>query len=218
METLYFYAALAATILIPAGLGLLRFKKLSPGEKYFVALLVAGAINESIMFYTAFHGMRNLYLIHIYAVAELLLLSMFFYHSIKDRRTKKVIAYAAPAIMIYAVVYALMDRNLFEFNSIPRAIESGYIIALSILLFYEFGVTGDSKNPFHNSTFIINGGILFYFMSSFIIFAFSKSIANASMDQLLTMFQAHSYVNAISNLIFAIGLWKISYRYYSPAL
>jgi hypothetical protein len=117
-------------------------------------------------------------------------------------------------LVLYSVIYATMAGNLMDFNSIPRGLEALFIIMLAGYVFYETAVTGDSTDPFKSGIFIINGGVMFYFTASFIIFIFSKY---SSMQDLMIMYSCHSVVNAFCNIVYAVGLWKLTSQSYSPA-
>jgi hypothetical protein len=121
---------------------------------------------------------------------------------------KREIVLMGITIVVFSIIYAFVGNNLYDFNSLPRAIQSIFIIFLACYLFYKMAVDGDGRNVHNDPILYLNGGILLYFMSSFIIFSFMR----ASSDQtlLLSMYLGHAVMNALCNILYAYGLIWIS--------
>jgi hypothetical protein len=215
MSFIHFAIFLTATILIPLGIGLYHYRSIAADVRVFLYLIIVGTVNESIMITLSWMGYRNLFTLHIWMVLELTLLSLFFYRTIQSREWRMYARYGAIVIISLAFLYAFYGENIHGFNSLPRAVQSLFIISLSGWLFYERYVTRIGSDPARDGVFFINGGILFYFSASFIVFTFSKYVIDSSY--LMTFIKAHSFVNAFCNLIFAYGIWTSS-RLYSTAL
>jgi hypothetical protein len=66
------------------------------------------------------------------------------------------------------------------------------------------------------SFYFINGAILFYFSSSFLVFVFSNVLID-DMENLLLMHNIHTIVVTMCNIAYAIGLWIASRSSYSVA-
>lgn len=194
---------LAATILIPCLVGFIRFNTLAVHYRFVAILAGLGFLTELLMFSLPYFGTNNLIGMHFYALAEIILLSMFFIHQLKEPVEKRIIWIATVAIAAISLVYASVGNNIKEFNSLPRAIECIYFGGLCSYVFYEMSI---DKSRMEGGLCFINGAILFYFSSCFIVFAFSKYKA-PDKDDLLMMYNVHSIINAICNLMFAAGLW-----------
>jgi hypothetical protein len=210
MTDLQVVYALAGTIIIPSVIGIVRYKGLSMPLKFITLLLTLGLINEALMIALSALKVNNLFTIHFYALVEIIFLSLYFHRQIESQHLRKVVIVITIALSAFSIIYAFTGNNIAQFNSIPRAIECVYFSILSCVLFYEMS---DISRKVDESDYYVNGAILIYFTSCFIIFAFSKYIAS-NQGHITTMFWAHSYVNAFCNLAYAIGLWIASKRYY----
>jgi hypothetical protein len=209
-----FLISLTATILVPLAAGAICFRSLPAPVKVFFILIAVGAINETAMISLALSGYRNLFTLHIYTFLELVLLAWFYHQVITEQVWRHYIKGGVVLIIAFALSYAFYGENLYGFNSFPRALESLFIISLAIWLFYEKFLSGEGQDPAVDGLFFLNGGVLFYFASSCIVFAFSR-FADGT-EHLMKLYYAHSFVNAFTNLVFAYGIW-ISSRSYSIA-
>lgn len=201
---------LTGTILIPFLIGVFNYKYLNTPARIFFFLITVGAVNETIMVSLALLKIHNLFTLHFYSLAELILYTYFFRTMINEPKVKLVLYPIMIMIVAIAVGFAMVGTNLYTFNSIPRALECIFIISMVLFYFYELTIYSDARDPFTNGFFILAGCTLFYFSSSFIIFLFSN---NVSMPNLFTMYGAHAWINGLCNLVFAIGLWTISRSY-----
>jgi hypothetical protein len=202
---------LSCTILLPTLVGAVRFFKL-PGEYRIIASLIfVGFLVELLMFILPYWKVNNLMGMHVFALAEIVLLSLFFRSQIRDSRVKTIVTVVAVGLSVFAVFYSFIGKNVNEFNSLPRALESIYFALLSGYFFYEMTI---DPQPVLNSVYFINGSILFYFTSCFIVFAFSNYLIN-DQQNLLILYNLHSIVNALTNLAYATGLWIASRSSYS---
>jgi len=204
---------LASTILIPAVIGAIRFRKLNASYKAIVLLFIFSAVVETVMFGMPFFRSSNLFLLHMYAIVEIILLSFFFITQMKNRTTVKAIRFVMILLCLTSLVYSAVGNNFAEFNSIPRAIECVYFSVLACYLFYELSF---DVQPVSESIYFVNGAILYYFSSCFIVFGFAK-YASSNSSHLLLMHNVHSIVSAMCNLSYATGLWIFSRSSYSAA-
>jgi hypothetical protein len=198
--------SLAATILIPCAVGIIRFRTLSRHYRLIVLLLALGFFTEALMFSLPYFGVNNLVGLHFYALAEIILLSMFFIHQLKSVAEKRIVWIAMACVSAICLLYAAVGNNITGFNSLPRAIECIYLSGLCGYVFYEMLL---EPGPKEDALYFVNGAVLFYFSSSFIVFAFSKYLAPHGED-LLVMYNVHSIINAICNIAYAAGLWIAS--------
>jgi hypothetical protein len=196
--------ALAATKVIPAGIGLYHFRSLKPALKIVTILIVLGAINEVALFLLAKPGGNNLYLIHVFAAVEVTMLLIFYGIELKSPGIKKSWRSMAVAVVCFAIAYASYKDNLFNYPSEPRAINAIIIIILSVIFFYEIATTGDSVDPLRNGSYFINGGVMLYFTATFITWLMMKYVLD-DKSIVYALYGSHAYINAFCNLVFAYG-------------
>jgi hypothetical protein len=212
MLTRYAIYALAATIVIPCSIGVVKYKKLPKPVLFITWWLIIGLLCESIMIWFSTMHINNLFAMHVFTVVEIILISLYFLHVIKNETIRKVILVSGSVSTVFAVGYAINGNNLLEFNSLPQAIECAYFTFLSCWFFHEMSNNLDSGDDCH---YFINGSILFYFSSSFLVFGFSRYVS-PNNEALMVMYSLHSIINALCNLTYAFGIWTASKRYYTP--
>jgi hypothetical protein len=200
---------LAATIIVPVVIGIFNYSKLQLSFRFITILLLIGLGNELLMGVLSFLKINNLFAVHIYAIVEVVLLSLFFQAEIENGWGRKLMFVAMLGFCLFAGIYAVRGDNIAQFNSIPRAMECGYFAIASIWLFFEMS---NYERPVNAGLYYVNGAIFFYFTSCFLIFAFSKYMASDSRA-VIFMYYAHAFINAVCNLVYAIGLWKACQRY-----
>lgn len=206
--------ALMATIIFPCLIGMLFFKSLPLYYRLIVALLLFGFLTEVTLITLSFLRINNLFSSHLYALVEIILLSLYFRRLAKTSKEKNVISTIMIVLSGFAIVYSIIGSNIAEFNSIPRALECIYFSVLACYAFYNMALEPPEKEDV--SLYFVNGAILLYFSSCFIVFAFSKSMT-LDTENLLFMHNVHSLVSATCNIAYAIGLWLASRSSYSVA-
>jgi hypothetical protein len=204
---------LVSTVLIPAFIALLHFKKFSLENKVIGSLAVYGMLNEAALIAIAFTIGRNLFLTHFYTFFEILLLSIYYILQTTTRMEKAVHIILMISLLMFAIWYTLSGDNLLSANSATEALECVYFCGLSSYLFYKMVVNLKVGNE---STYYINGSVLFYFASCFVVFAFRKYKEHDNHD-LLIMANVHTIVYVVRNICFARGLWLASRLSYSAA-
>lgn len=205
---LYTVIAFAASIFVPLIAGVRLYNHLPSKVKIFLLLIIVGTLNEILMSTLALMHINNSFTLHFYTLFELLILGAYFYRSIKSMDWKLYVLFGSLATMSLGLLYAFYGENIYGFNSLPRAVESLFIISLAIWLLSEKYITRHKIDITTDGTLWITGGILFYFSTSVFVFAFSKYFMNS--DYLITLLSAHVYVNAFCNIIYALGIWLSS--------
>src|SRR5690349_17758889 len=198
--------SLAMTIIIPCVVGVIYFRKLPKPYKYLVMLLGMHLFSELLLVALAYWGVNNVIYLHLYAPLEIILVSTFFIHQLRSPQEKRIIWAGTFFITFISLAYSLVGNNIAGFNSFPRDIEIIYFYVLACYVFYDILV---DPGPVDDGFYIVNGAVLFYFSACFLVFAFTKYIANDNKS-LLVMSNIHSIVIAVCNLAYSIGLWIAS--------
>lgn len=197
---------LASTIFIPLIAGSFYYKSLTRPMRIILYLLAVGTLSDGIMLAMALNGVRNLYIVHVYTLIELLLIAWFYVEVITHQVVKRAIFILVPALILFAIGYAFVGRNISDFNSAPRVLESILIIGMAAWVFFEIATDEPVRNPISAGEFYINGALMFRFAASFIIFAFSNYMLQEDMAALRQMIGAKAWTNAISNVMLGIGM------------
>lgn len=112
--------------------------------------------------------MQNLFLSHFYFILQLLFLSLFYYHLLKDKFQKKVIIVnSACCLTILSVQYALDWQLFYRFNLLEI-----FITSLPLIIYAAFHLYNllNQKKEFYYITI----GLLIYLFGSTIVFLSSN--------------------------------------------
>lgn len=204
-DHLYLRVIVPATVLFPISIGLARYPGLSSRYKticYY--LLFAGAMNL-VSTILAARKIPNLYLLHWYTMAELLLLSLFFAQLPKSGIPKKTLLWTAVIFVVMAILNFLFLQPLNHFNTYSRPVEASILSLYCVIYFYRAGLDTDWKESGINW---IVSGMLLYFSGAFLLFVFSDIILKESTRSLrLITWNIHATLVMFMYLLFTVGLY-----------
>jgi hypothetical protein len=203
---------LAATKLIPAGIGLIHFARLRRSLKFFVGLMLFGVLTEISLFILATLNSFNIFIIHFTSIIEVTLVVMFFYYELQDKKIKDWTLLFLGVAVSMSLAYVLFPGNFYHYPSIPRAIDAVLIIFCCIYLFFEMATTGDSLDLLTKESYYLTGAVMFYYTATFLTWVMMKYVLN---DQTVVnaLYGTHAYINAFCNFVYAYGLWIASRSY-----
>lgn len=120
--------------------------------------------------------MQNLFLSHFYFILQLLFLSLFYYHLLKDKFQKKVIIVnSACCLIILSVQYALDWQLFYRFNLLEIFITSLPLIIYAT--FHLYNLLNQIKEFYY-----ITIGLLIYLFGSTIVFLSSNLLISLNSN------------------------------------
>lgn len=196
------------SILIAAGIGILRFSAIAREYYPFLFLLWLGTLNETLSLVFIFTGGSNTINSNIFVLLEyLLIVHQFYYWS--SNGIKKYMLLAVFGVTLW-ITDNLVINNISDDNSLFRAFLSFAAVFLGMdqvkrLLIYE-------RDPLYkNSSFIICVGFLFYFGFKAFIESYNMFHPGLSPGLLRHLWIILYIVNGITNLLYALAvLWMPS--------
>lgn len=196
------------SILLPIGLFLSKYRYANKAAKtLFYYLLMAGSINLSAIMLSNF-SIRNLFLLHIFTILEIVFFMLYFSLVFEDKRIKKMLRIAMVVLPILFVLNFMFLQSINEFNTYTRPLEAILITVVSLLFLYKSGFVEDwLKQP----TSWINIGILIYFPTATLIFILSNYFVFVSSNRALNsiIWDIHSILVLGMYLAFAKGFTLI---------
>lgn len=201
--------ALNYSIVIAAVLAIIRFKFIIRSFYPFLFLIWLGFINESVSLFMIFSSGNNALNSNIFVLAEfLLILSQFSVWNFHPKR--KYIALAVLGMVIWAADNFILN-TITQNNSLFRAFYSFVIVIFSInqinkIMVYERG------SLLKNAMFIICITFLFYYGCKTFVEIFNAFHLGLSRTILWNFWIIMYFVNAISNILFAIAVLCIPTR------
>jgi hypothetical protein len=188
---------LSLTVAVPVVVGLWRYRNLDKATRFFLYLLMAMLITElGSHFYRIYFG-NNMIVLNAYTFVSAILLGHYVYNVSGDKR------------MLYAFYFVGM-LLVIESLLFPGELSSYSISALSLatigaLLMVSFQMV-DIKIT--ERSLIINGGLIFYFMSNFLYFFTARYLqSTGEMDYLVSMVIVKSFTNMICYTWYSFGIW-----------
>ena len=203
---------ISQTILLPIIAGLIRLRRIDRSYQPFYRLLWIGFITEVISF-TLIKGFHrsNAIPVNLYNLVEWTLIAWQF-HVWGFLRQKPRIFYAL--LVFAALLWAI--ENLFlgkiiDFSPYFRFFSYFVIVLLSIRTI-NFMITHD-RNLFRNPKFLICIGFIIYFLYMILYYwASTVSMYGKSVASSTTIFFLMAYINALTNIIYAIAFLLIPAR------
>ena len=201
-----FYAFLISeSILLPLLIGLARFRRLGRMYRPFLILLALGALNEpvSYLFIRTMHS--NAIPNNLYSLAEWILISWQF-HRWGFLRTRQPLYMGLVALI--SLIWIYEDLVLGQITGYPPYFQVFYCF-LTVLLSVNkinFMITHDDRRLHSNPIFLICIGFIIFFIYRIVYeWAYQTSVGGAT-ETTNFIIMSFGYVNALTNIIFAIAL------------
>jgi hypothetical protein len=209
MKTLYIFL-LSESILFPLIAGLVRLHRIKRSSyQPFFALLVAGAIAElvSVFLIKVLHA-HNAVSNNFYFLIEWLLIAWQFqvWGFLRNRRALFYLLLAFPCLVW--ITENLILGQIIDFSPYFQVLYCFLVVILSVNLI-NFMITHDYRYVFGNPTFLICIGFIIYFLYRIVFqWAYQTSLTGATETSTFII-MLFGYVNALTNIIFAIALLRI---------
>ncbi len=204
----------SAFSLLPAFIFAIAFKRdvsFSFG-KVFVGLIWLGAIADISMTTLASYGVNNMPLFHVYTLLEFLLIFLI-YRIYYNKKNLGFVGLLGGGTILYIIINSIFIETIFTFNSYAKMVESAALIFLSMIwfmnVFREMKIEKLSEHPM----FYISTGVLLYFSGNFFIFTYYNVVADQDWRLMNEIWNIHSVLNIVFNLLLATALWKMRPKY-----
>jgi len=207
MKSLIFLTSLS--ILLPIIAGLIRFRRIGKGYQPLFLSLLAGLATELISRYVI-HVKRtsNAGIVNVDALLEWILIFWQFrvWGFFRTRKSLSYVLLALPCAVW--ITENLILGSGADFSPYFRFFYSFLIVLLSVNKI-NFMITHNNRNLLGHPDFLICIGFIIYFIYDIIYeWAYQSSLYGAT-DITTTIISLFGYINALTNIIFAIALLKI---------
>ena len=203
---------ISQTILLPFIAGLIRFRRIGKSYQPFYILICIGLVSEIVSFIVikGFHA-HNAIPLNIYYLVEWIMIAWQF-HVWGFLKQKPGIFYALVGVgALLWVIENLAFGKITEFSPYFCFFYYFVIVLLSIRSI-NFMITHD-RNLFRNPQFLICIGFIIYFLYLILYtWASTVSLYGKSVASSKVIFYLMAYINALSNIIYAIAFLLIPAR------
>lgn len=193
------------SILLPAWLGVVLFRKLSVQLRILVILVLILCSFELIAYLCFILSVNNLYLHHIYTFIEFGSLALIYFKMSNSNTHRRIIVGASFVFLTSSVISLFLFEDWNEFNSIQRIVEF-VILSIFISIYIRNKIrdtTGFAVE--YNPYMLLSIGLAIYFLGTALLFALTNRLIKANI---LTYWLIHGGLNIFLNIIYSIVIWK----------
>ncbi|HVX01139.1 MAG TPA: hypothetical protein VHA52_12010 [Candidatus Babeliaceae bacterium] len=203
MPSYYLSILLNHSIIIPAAVGIFRFRQINNSYYPFLFTIWLGLANESLSLALILSNRTNVVNANIYVLLELLIILYQFYKW-QLLTSEKLYGWAALGALIW-IADNLIINNITGNNSLFRVVYSFLIIFLSIqqvskMLVFDYG------NHIKNATFIICLSFLLFYTCKGYIEAFNVFHTGVPHAFLRRLWITLNFINFITNMLYTLAI------------
>jgi len=203
----YLFIFLGATVLFPVIAGLVRLRRIKKrGYQPFFYLMVLAGFSEVVNSFvaTALHK-HNVVFVNFYMLFEWLLIAWQFHEWGFLRNRNKLSTFLVALPCMVWLVERLAFWELDYFMPYYQVLYCFLIVIFSVNRI-NFMITHEYRKLFSNPTFLICIAFIIYFVYTILFnWAYQTSLKGKT-DTTTFIIMLHGYVNALTNIIFAIAL------------
>jgi hypothetical protein len=201
---LFFILISGYSILLAAGVGVVRYHKVTPDNRPFFYIVWVALINEMLsqIFTSTLHS--TAVNCNIYVLAEALLYCWLFYNWGSLIRNKNKFRLLLLFICLIWILDNLVMNSIRQTNSFFRIVSSFILVFLAIDQINQL-ITTERSRLMTNARFLISTGVVIFFTYRAIIEAFYWIRLPFSNLFYHNVYLIMDYVNLFVNLIFALA-------------
>lgn len=194
------------SIVIAGVIGIFRIKEMDPAYYPFLILTFIGIGNETLSYLLVFNGMYTTVNNNVYVLIEGLLIGLFFDSVRLFRKQRTLLITLFSLLFVWILEVSLRGINT-RFNYF-RIFYSFIIVLLSINMINKL-LLSEKRGLLRNSMFLFCIAFIIYFTLKVLQNAFWIYGLNKNSNSFLgAMLDIHTWVNLLTNLIYALAvLW-----------
>jgi hypothetical protein len=199
------------TIVLPALIGLVRYRKADTAYRPFLIYIFYSLFNELFVGLYLSGRSKNGEIINweVFNLLEGLLLLIQFYYWQRFKSYRNVFFILLFATIAGWVLENFVFSSIYSFNPVFLIACSFLIILLSINTI-NHQVVNYNRSISKNPIFIICVALCIYFIYNIFVFTFlAKGASNYDKKFMKNVFEIKVYINALTNILYAIGVFYI---------
>ena len=204
---------LSLTIILPAVVGIFRYKNADPAYRPFLYYIFISLFNElwvGLYLNTHTREIRTLNW-HIFNLLEWLMLLVQFYFWGRFKKARSLFYVILICSLVGWAYENFIYSTVYVFNPVFLISYSFFLVLLSV---NAINSTFAQHNQIlsKNGLFIICVGMLIFFIYTIIVFLFMAMDTRYDKQLIQRIFNIRVYINALANIIYAIGIYYIPAR------
>jgi hypothetical protein len=194
------------SIFIAIIISIIRFRMIGDAYYPFVYLLWVGGLNEIVSTILLNNGYNNITNGNLYTLVEALLLMWFFWKSNIFDRVKPLYVFLVGLLILVWIIdnfFIVFGKGYIAYFSIISAL---IIVLISINILND--ILMSAIDVWKNATFLLCIGFIIYFTYRILVDVFWLYGQNIGSNFSPKVFEIHSWINLLCNLIYALAvLW-----------
>ncbi|MFA6235239.1 MAG: hypothetical protein WC824_13775 [Bacteroidota bacterium] len=192
------------TVILPLIFGLLGYRKLDKGLRYFFFMLVLVLVTETSAFARGSEGNDNLDIYNAFTALEYFFLMLMFSTWYEKGKLQSFMLYSIPVFLVVWITAKYILKVSDQFDSILLSIESVVFVILSVLTLMK--EMRDSRVLLvDNPVFWISSGVLVYFAGNLFVFALIDQLLKDTVSRLHSAWLIHATLNVSKNILYSLG-------------
>ena len=194
--------------LIPTTIGLLNIKVLKSNEKALIYLFIYDIIGILIGAILVYLYRNNILMTHLYAIAEVTFLSIFFKAYLQNEGAKRVLNWFP---VVFALVFIPVTFFVIGYeNDNPAESATQYLFSITMGSLAMGSLMGKDENLIHQGHFWIVLGIVTFNLLNIGYMTMSAWLISSNSSLTMGLHSVLQYSFYASNLLFALGFWLIA--------
>jgi hypothetical protein len=195
----------AATNIIPAGAGIIRFKRLSKSMRFLAILSILACLQIVASYLAALWRQNNLFLDDYYAFIEFIMVWSVYYFSTERRNSKLVLtAFGVVFLVTWLFKVPLYDGPV-PIGGTMAVIDRILLIVISLVAAQEV-LRGEATHILEKPIFWVVMGILMYATGTIMIFGFSDVLLKSGLAYFNMAWHINWALSIAANLFYTKAL------------
>ncbi|UOQ74576.1 hypothetical protein [Hymenobacter cellulosilyticus] len=198
------------TYLLPLGMGIWRWRYLSPAHKKILwFVLLAGIVLNSLSEIGRVVWHNNHAFVYLTNWAETLFLSWAFYLSFRSETIRRRFLWAVMAFGAVALVQVVFLRGPYASNTYARIAQCILLVGAALAYFEQTLQELRNIRLNQDPMFLVSTGVLIYFAGSLMVYVLEDSMyAQKQFGQVWIMYSIQFVLLIIFNLLLALALYR----------
>lgn len=195
------------TIVVPAVTGIIRFRNADTGYRPFLFYVFLSLVNELLvgLYLSGYSKRVEIMSWEIFNLLECVLLLLQFYYWQRFKNFKAIFFILAGTAVAGWITENFIVSNIYAFNPYFLISYSFVLVLLSVNTI-NHQVVNDHRAISKNAMFIICVAMVIFFIYNLVVFMLLTTKRNNAFTNI---FEIRVYINALTNLLYAIGIYHI---------
>ncbi|HTI09817.1 MAG TPA: hypothetical protein VL832_14715 [Puia sp.] len=197
-----------ASILIPIGMALYKYKQVPASMRIVLYFLLVSVLVYAVSISMAVRHMNNLWVVHADTILESLFLFWFFHAITPPGTGRKVIALLLVLFPVFCLINLFFIQGIYRYNTYSRPVEAMLLVGLCMYYFWRTGNKTEEGPWMSQPLNWMVSGILLYFASAFCLFLCSNLVLGKhrlGSETIMVLWNIHAGLTMTMYLLFTIG-------------